>query len=467
REIFDLAFHSLEQSKDMIFWLKPDASFHYFNDAFCQATGYSRSEVEEMNLLDFFPTFTLHDFQDSWEQLRLEHNRQRELEITCKDGSTLPVAASVSLFRFGQHEYSSTFLRDITEQKQREAQLQKLLEENQELNKKLSQENIILKEEIRLEYGDFPNIVSVSKNYRKVLAQVEQVAGTDATVLILGETGTGKELLAKAIHHFSERSDQPMVKVNCAALPENLIESELFGHEKGAFTGAVQRKPGRFELAHKGTLFLDEIGDLPLELQVKLLRVLQEGEFERVGGTQTIKVDVRLIAATNRNLEEYVEEGKFREDLFYRLYVFPIYNLPLRERKEDIPALVRHFVEKFNHKLGKHVEEIPSKALEELTRYEFPGNVRELENLIERAMILSKGKTLAFQVANKKTPSKKEPVLFKTLEEMERTHILEALRRSNGKVSGKGGAADLLDINDKTLNSRMVKLGVGRFDYQA
>jgi transcriptional regulator with GAF, ATPase, and Fis domain len=291
---------------------------------------------------------------------------------------------------------------------------------------------------------------------------VEQVSSTDATVLILGESGTGKELLARAIHNISFRGDRPLVKVNCAALPGNLIESELFGHEKGAFTGAIARKIGRFELADGGTIFLDEIGDLPLELQAKLLRVLQEGEFERLGNSRTIKVDVRIIAATNRDLEREVDQGNFREDLFYRLNVFPVLIPPLRERKEDIPLLVKHFIQKFTRKIGKTIDAVPQHVLNTLQQYHWPGNVRELENLIERAMIISKGNRLLLGDWMPQNGSSNGKSHFSTLEESEKHHILEALEKTDWRVSGEKGAAKILGLNSKTLESRMKKLKIER-----
>jgi len=302
-----------------------------------------------------------------------------------------------------------------------------------------------------------------------VLSQVAQVADTDATVLIMGETGTGKELLARAIHSFSEREEGPMIKVNCAALPENLIESELFGHEKGAFTGANQQRKGRFELAHQGTIFLDEIGELPLNLQSKLLRVLQEGEFERVGGTKTIKVDTRVIAATNRDLRSMAEKGEFREDLYYRLNVFPIKNLPLRERRDDIPVLVEHFTRKYNKKFGKTVEKASKADLKKLMNYDFPGNIRELENIVERAIILSPGKKLNLQ-SNLLTSVEEDSSVapnddFPSFEEMQKNHILEALEKTKWRVTGPKGAARLLRLNDRTLMSKMRRLGINREDY--
>ncbi|MDP6041556.1 MAG: sigma 54-interacting transcriptional regulator, partial [Candidatus Latescibacteria bacterium] len=285
---------------------------------------------------------------------------------------------------------------------------------------------------------------------------------TDATVLILGETGTGKELLARAVHNTSARKDRTLVKVNCAALPVNLIESELFGHEKGAFTGAENRKIGRFELADGGTVFLDEIGDLPLELQAKLLRVLQEGEFGRLGSSETLTVDVRVITATNRDLEEEVKEGTFREDLYYRLNVFPIRSLPLRERKEDISVLVNHFVKKIEARIGKQVDTVPQKAMDTLMAYAWPGNVRELENLIERAVIVSRGNRLELGDWFPKTVTLPEQRGLVSLEENERRHIQEALDETSGRVSRDKGAAKILDINPHTLLSRMKKLGIER-----
>ena len=288
------------------------------------------------------------------------------------------------------------------------------------------------------------------------------MAPTDANVLIMGETGTGKELIARAVHNLSLRKDKALVKVNCAALPSGLIESELFGHEKGAFTGALSRKIGRFELANHGTIFLDEIGDLPLELQAKLLRVLQEGEFERLGSSDTTKVNVRVIAATNRELDKAVEEGTFREDLFYRLNVFPVRMPSLRERKEDIPLLVRYFVKKHGAKLGKKIETVPRKVLASLEAYSWPGNIRELENSIERAMITSEGPTLNFGewLPNPNRILPKSRAL--SLEELEREHIVSVLELTGWRVSGERGAAKILNIKPTTLESRMKKLKISK-----
>jgi transcriptional regulator with GAF, ATPase, and Fis domain len=297
---------------------------------------------------------------------------------------------------------------------------------------------------------------------KKVLSSVEKVAATKSSVLILGETGTGKELIARAIHSISQRKDRPLVKINCAALPANLIESELFGHEKGAYTGAMAKRVGRFELAHGGTIFLDEIGELPLELQSKLLRVLQDGEFERVGGSETFKVDVRIIAATNRDLEKSIGAGTFREDLFYRLNVFPIFLPPLRDRKEDIPILANHFIIKYAPKDGKKIESIPQITMSALQDYGWPGNVRELENVIERGVIISQGSRLKLGDWLPKKTAVRMEFEIATMEEIEKAHILKTLKITDGRVSGEKGAARILGLNPQTLYSRMKRLDITR-----
>jgi formate hydrogenlyase transcriptional activator len=302
--------------------------------------------------------------------------------------------------------------------------------------------------------------VGDSPSFQSVLEQVETVAPTDASVLILGETGTGKELIARAIHDLSSRRDRTFVKLNCAAIPTGLLESELFGHEKGAFTGAITQKAGRFELANKGTLFLDEIGDIPLELQPKLLRAIQEQEFERLGGTRTIHVDVRLVAATNRDLNQMINERQFRTDLYYRLSVFPVSVPPLRERPDDIPKLVRYFAQKYSRRMNRPVETIPSEAMEALVRYPWPGNVRELENLIERAVILTRGPVLQIPLTELRgAPESGTPI---TLQEAERDHIRRVLEKSNWVIGGPNGAASRLGMKRTTLQSKMKKLGISR-----
>ena len=332
------------------------------------------------------------------------------------------------------------------------------LVEIQKLKDQLEAEKAYLIEEIKLE-NNHENIIGRSDGIQFVLSQVEQIAGRETTVLVLGETGTGKELVVRAIHGLSRRKNRALVKVNCAALHANLIESELFGHEKGAFTGAQTRRLGRFEVAHGATLFLDEIGELPLELQAKLLRVLQDGEFERLGGSSTIKVDVRMIAATNRNLEEEVRKGRFREDLWYRLNVFPITIPPLRDRMEDIPLLVDFYVHKISKRMGKTIEMIPANVMSALQRYQWPGNIRELENVLERAVINSSGTKLRL-ADGLNNPSTGPGIRQKTLEAVERDHIVQTLEQTRWKVAGKNSAAEILGIDPGALRARMRELDI-------
>lgn len=315
----------------------------------------------------------------------------------------------------------------------------------------------------------FENIITRSPRYKSVLRQVAQVADTNTTVLITGETGTGKELLCNALYSLSDRADQLIVKVNCASIPETLIESILFGHEKGAFTGADARKIGKFELANGGTIFLDEIGELPLELQAKMLRVLQEGEIERIGNPTAIKIDVRIIAATNRNLEAMSKQGRFRSDLFYRLNVFPIHNIPLRDRQEDVPLLIQHFIEKLNNKTGRNVRKIRSKDLTMLSKYNWPGNVRELENLIERSIILSDDDFLNLDFFGKAGPNSGDTSqnAFSTYDDMVKIHIQNALDLTSGKVTGIDSASEILGLNGKTLASKLRKYNIDPKAYRS
>jgi formate hydrogenlyase transcriptional activator len=332
-----------------------------------------------------------------------------------------------------------------------------------DLTNRLANERVYLEEEIRTELN-FEEIVGESPALKKVLSQARTVASSDATVLILGDTGTGKELIARAIHRMSPRKDRVFVKLNCAAIPTGLLESELFGHERGAFTGAIDKKIGRLELADKGSLFLDEVGDIPLELQPKLLRVLQDQEFERLGSTRTIKVDIRLIAATNRDLAEMMSNKKFRSDLYYRLNVFPIHMPSLTDRRTDIPRLVRHFVQKFARKMNKQIETIPTATMTALVNWDWPGNVRELENLMERSVILSDGRVLNVPVAEI-TRGRLVADSNQTLESMEREYIIRVLRESNGQIAGPQGAAARLGMKRTTLQSRILKLGISREEY--
>ena len=313
----------------------------------------------------------------------------------------------------------------------------------------------------------FEQLIGRSRSLEVVLEQVERVAPTDSTVLIQGETGTGKELIARAVHNVSSRCGRPFIKLNCAAIPHALLESELFGHERGAFTGAVAQRVGRFEMADKGTLFLDEVGDIPLELQPKLLRVLQEQEFERLGGTRTHQVDVRLVAATNRDLSDMVKRSKFRSDLYYRLNVFPISLPPLRERREDIPALASHFVEIYSRRMGKQIDDLSPETMSALISHQWPGNIRELQNFIERSVILSVGPVLSPPLAQLKDSSAAASMGAVTLEEAERDHILKTLEHTKWVVAGPNGAAARLGVKRSTLYFRMQKLGISRSNTKA
>jgi len=346
--------------------------------------------------------------------------------------------------RIGGKRCGVFIARDITDRKQAE---------------KLKSQNLYLQEELKSEltYGE---IIGESSSMKAVFTNIGMVAETDATVLVLGETGTGKELVARAIHSVSNRKHKPLIKINCGAFAPGLVENELFGHEKGGYTGAESRKKGRFELAHQGTLFLDEVGELPSEAQIKLLRVLQEQEFERIGGETTLKVNVRVIAATNRDLEAAVKEGRFRSDLFYRLNIFPIRIPPLRERKEDITHLTDYLVEKISIRLGKRIQKVSPEVIHKLTRSDWPGNVRELANILERAVILCREPVLTGKYISGLSTSPVANPAFPTLREMERRHILAALKKTNGVLSGPNGAAALLQINRSTLWSRMQKLGI-------
>ncbi|WP_405204932.1 sigma 54-interacting transcriptional regulator [Aquimarina sp. LLG6339-5] len=334
-----------------------------------------------------------------------------------------------------------------------------LLTEISNLKENLEEDNQNLRDEINTRVK-FDNIICGSESYREVLELVTRVAVTDSTVLITGESGTGKELLARAVHLNSLRKDKTLIKVNCATLPKELIESELFGHKKGAFTGAISDKLGKFSLADKGTIFLDEIGEMPLELQPKLLRVLQEGEFDQLGANKTSKVDVRIIAATNRDLGQMVKEGTFRQDLYYRLNVFPIHNIPLRDRKEDIPLLAQFFLDKYSRKAGKSFKKLSKQAIDLLIQYNFPGNIRELENLIERAVIVEDGTTLKAGDWLPKQDTTTLPDTFKSFVDVQRDYIINVLNYTKWRVSGPTGAAKILDMNDKTLFARIKKLGI-------
>ncbi len=435
----------------------------FYSDRFREILGYSSEEFAAT--IDSFRS-RLHpeDAEAIWAAIE-RHLQGRvaykvEYRLRTKSGDYLWFLARGQAIwnTAGKAIRMSGWIQDITDRKQGELNLKAALSEIEELKEKLEVERAYLQEEIKLEYN-YENIIGQSDGLNYVLYKVEQIASSDTTVLVLGETGTGKELVARAIHGLSPRKDRTLVKVNCATLPSNLIESELFGHQKGAFTGAHARQLGRFEVANGATLFLDEIGELPLELQPKLLRVIQDGEFERLGSSDTIKVDVRVIAATNRNLEEEVDKGRFREDLWYRLNIFPITVPPLRERMEDIAIMVDFFVDKISRRLGKSIEIIPVSVMNALQDYHWPGNVRELENVLERAVINSSGPKLHL-VDELKKPPKDLKTAKKTLEAVERDYIVRVLEQTHWKVSGKNGASEILGLDRSTLRARMRKLGI-------
>jgi PAS domain S-box-containing protein len=417
------------------------------NEFWLRTMGYERDEVIGQPIVNFAAPEYRAAVKDVLLPRLMREGYVRDVEVQGlkKNGERVDVLVSSEVKRdaHGKFLYTQAFLLDITEQR------------------RAQRESVYLREELKREMN-FEEIVGASPSMQRVFNSIEMVAPTDSTVLLLGETGTGKELIARALHNRSRRNQCVMVKVNCGALPANLVESELFGHEKGAFTGAIALKKGRFELAHKGSLFLDEAGELPLEAQTKLLRVLQEQEFERVGGFQTQRVDVRVIAATNRDLEQEVRRGTFRADLFYRLNVFPIEVPPLRERKDDIPLLATYFVQKFSQRMGRRVQGIHRSACDQLLEYEWPGNVRELANLLERAVILCQGETLETQhlAVNRPRPGAGIADSLPTLEEGERRLIVRALEQTKGVLAGPDGAAQLLGINRSTLWSRMRKLGI-------
>ncbi len=396
--------------------------------------------------------------------IRSEEDLQCEYRIVLPDGSIRWIFASGRLHRKSSEGLDCLMgvSLDISALKQMEGELQDRLKEIETLKRRLEDENIYLRKALKTERG-FEKIVGESNAFQSVLLSARQVADTDATVLITGETGTGKSIIANAIHQLSPRREKPLVTVNCSALPENLIESELFGRAKGAFTGAHASQAGRFEVAHEGTIFLDEIGEMPLALQSKLLRVLQEGEFERLGSARTVTVDVRVIAATSRDLNEEVRRRRFRRDLFYRLNVFPIPIPPLRQRTEDIPLLARHFAEKYARKMNKHIESIPRSTVKAFMEYSWPGNVRELEHVIERGVITTSGSsfTLAERLRSP-LPVDAPDAPLRDLATVEREHILRVLQETGWKIEGPSGAADILKLHPSTLRFRIKKLGIHR-----
>jgi chemotaxis protein methyltransferase CheR len=447
---------------DILFYIKvePDDRFRFLsvNDAFLTATGLTRDQIVGKRVDEVIPEPSIHLVLNNYKRAIKENRIVRWEETSVYPSGEIVGAVSIAPIMDEQgictHLVGS--VHDITESRKAEEEVRQAYDEIRVLKDQLQAESDYLRQEIKLEHN-FENIIGNSPSLKYVLNRVEQIAHTDSPVLIMGETGTGKELLARAIHKLCPFYNRALVKVNCATLPRELIESELFGHEKGAFTGAVSKQIGRFELAKNSTLFLDEIGELPLELQAKLLRVLESGEFERLGSSNTIRSNARIIAATNRVLEEEVFKGNFREDLWYRLKVFPITIPPLRERPEDIPLLVNWFADQLSRKMNKNITKIPKSTMKMLQNYPWPGNVRELEHTVESALITAKGNKLNFEL-----PKIKETKLskFKSMEEMEREYIIKVLEAKNWKVGGENSAASILGMHVNTLRGRMEKLGI-------
>ena len=452
----------LENVELAVVGLDREGLIDYANPFFERLTGYSGSQLQGRPMAELITAREVDEvrlrFQEAMKTAPRPHSRWTILSAS-GDERTLAWSNVRLLTPDGDAAGLLTIGADVTQQLQAQEGLESALEEISALREQLERENIYLQDEVRFASG-FDEIIGTSDALKYVLHRIQQVADSDTTVLIEGETGVGKELVARAIHQRSLRKDRPLIKVNCAALPPSLIESELFGHEKGAFTGATQQRRGRFELAHGGTLFLDEISELPLDLQPKLLRVLEDGDFQRVGGEKNLHVDVRVIAATNRSLVRQVEEGRFREDLYYRLTVFPLTVPPLRDRKEDIPLLVNHFVRAFSAAKGRAIDQIPPAVIDRLSAYAWPGNVRELQNVIERAVITASSSTLKLADPLEGETSVRSVASGQTLEDVEREHILQVLARCKGQVAGRGGAAEILGLHPSTLRSRMKKLGV-------
>jgi len=446
----------LDAMPGLFYIFDTEGRLHYWNRNVETLIGYSAEELAGRPLLDFIHPDDRARVAQVMERVFAEGAGHAEYQLVLKDGRTVPHIGNGARCRFDGKDWLVGLAVDVSTLRETQRQLQERVAEVEQLRRRLELENLYLREEAKLihQHGD---IVGDSPAIRAALSQVEKVADTGAGVLLLGETGTGKELIAQRIHDLSSRSARSMIKVNCAALPPTLMESEIFGREKGAYTGAVTREVGRFELADGSTLFLDEVGELSLDLQGKLLRALESGEFERVGSSRTRRVDVRVVAATNRDLAAEVREGRFRKDLFYRLNVFPIHVPALRDRREDVPLLVWTFVEQLARSTGTSIERIPQRVMERLQRYDWPGNVRELRNVIERSMILSHGETLDLAL-----PEAAESVSDEahTLDDVQRRHIRQIVAACGGRLSGPRGAAERLGLKPTTLRSRMQRLGL-------
>ena len=444
----------VEQASDGIFLSDGQGRYLDVNSAGARMLGYTREEILQLGITDVVVAEEIS--QVAPEIARLEHEEivSREWRFRRKDGSSFSGEVRGRKLPDGRLQ---AILRDVSERKRSEGALRTALEELQAAKEKLAEERLYLEEEIDEEMG-FGEIVGQSPALKAVLSEVQRVAGSDATVLVEGETGTGKELVARAIHRLSGRRGSSFIKLNCAAIPSGLLESELFGHEKGAFTGAIERKIGRLELADGGTLFLDEIGEVPMAVQPKLLRVLQDQEFERLGSTRTLRVNFRLVVATNRDLQDWVKQGEFRSDLYYRLKVFPITVPPLRERRTDIPLLVEHFVRLYAARMKKEIYSIPRRTMEVLEGWDWPGNIRELENFVERSVILSEGTVLRAPLQELAPPRFGES--SRSLEEAQKDHILRVLKECGGQIGGPNGAAARLGLKRTTLQSKLKQLGI-------
>ena len=474
----ELAQFTIQRSADSIIFHDSKGVILKANDSACRHLGYSEDELIGLSIQDINPDSNKRTWALFWKELRKERSISFEARNQTKSKAIIPAEVTANFVEFDGQEYAVSFSRDISERKKNEEEKERAFKEISQLREQLEIEKEYLYEEV-IELQAFGDIVGKSPALETILRQIEMVAPTDASSLITGESGTGKELIAHEIHSRSPRKGHAMVRVNCASIPRELYESEFFGHIKGAFTGAVRDRVGRFELANQGTLFLDEIGEIPLDLQSKLLRVLQEGTFERVGDEKTRYVDVRIIAASNRDLKGEVERGNFREDLYYRINVFPIDVPSLRERKEDIPLLAAHFLRLAAKKFKAQESRLSKANVLQLINYDWPGNVRELQNIIERSVIISQKGRLKFDLPKSRagkntivdvdwdqTEDQGQNILtFEEVRMLERENILQALKKTDWKVFGQDGAAQLLDTPPTTLISRMKKSGIKKSDY--
>lgn len=472
----ELARFTIQRSADMILFYDSEGGILKANDSACKRLGYLEDELIDLTIQNIDPDSNKKTWKQFWKKLRRDRDISFEARNQTRKGVIFPVEVTVSFVEFDGKEYAVEFGRDISARKKMEEENACAFDEIQRLRKQLELENEYLSEEV-MELQSFGGIIGQSHSLQNILKQIEMVASTDANVLISGESGTGKELIANEIHGQSPRSNRSLIRVNCASIPRELYESEFFGHVKGAFTGAIKDRVGRFELADEGTLFLDEVGEIPLDLQSKLLRVLQEGTFERVGDEKALRANVRVIAATNKNLKNEVARGNFREDLFYRLNVFPLEVSPLRERKIDISLLAVHFLKRAEKKFNRSGVKLSKANLIHMENYPWPGNIRELQNVIERAVIISKSgrlsldlpdnptnkKLLNLKKISKETPMQGRVSTFYEIKQFERENILRALNQTRWKIFGVGGAAELLDIPPTTLTTRIQRLGLKEY----